>query len=210
MRFARVSGVAICCGMVIAGCGADPTHRAAVNGSVSSPGASGQASTPVAATRHPEGILSSDAAIQRAQAPYMAINDEIYARLRASRSLKRLAGTRVDVPHGRFYVYYAGKVPPSIDALRSDAKREGIDLVVQRAAHSKSELVAATDQVSKVSGLPRSGYDIELATDGSGVTLRYPGTGTLSPSTLDAIAAIAASTGVPIQVHNRGLVFRPT
>ncbi|HET8581756.1 MAG TPA: hypothetical protein VFL65_00780 [Jatrophihabitans sp.] len=138
----------------------------------------------------------------------MALNDEVYACLQASRALSRLAGTRLDVPHKRFYVYYAGVVPPSIDVLRSDARREGIDLVVRRAAHTASELVAASEKVSKVSGLP-SGYMIELATDGSGLTLRYPGTASLPPSTFHAIAAIAASTGVPIQVHNRGPMVWP-
>ena len=203
MRFLRTSSVAICCGVLLAGC-ATSSHQAAMKGTVTSP----QTSTPSGAIRYPAGMSSSDAAIQMAQAPYMALNDEVYACLQASRALSRLAGTRLDVPHKRFYVYYAGVVPPSIYALRSDAKREGIDLVIRRAAHSSGELVAATEKVSKVSGLP-PGYQIELATDGSGLTLRYPGTGTLPRSTLHAIAAIAASTRVPIQVRNRGPVAVP-
>lgn len=153
-------------------------------------------------------LSSSDAAIQAAQLPYFDLNGAVYDAMRAAHALPQLTGTALDVPHHRLDVYIAGDPPGTLDPVRIRAASEGIDLAVHRAAHTKGALEAAAQEVSQLSGIP-TGYSIEIATDGSGITLRYPGDGSLPSSTKHAIAQIAATTGVPIAVHNHGPIVAP-
>lgn len=152
-------------------------------------------------------LTAADDAAMAAQAPYLALNDEIPAALGSSAS--ELSGTRIDVPNRRFYIYLAGEPPTSIDPLRVRAQGNGISLIVQRSNYSQKQLMTVVSQLAaELASTMPAGYNIALAVDGSGLTLNYPGTN-LSSSATSAVDSVAHASGVPIALHSGASMFYP-
>lgn len=135
-----------------------------------------------------------------AQAPYMKINDEVPVAL--GRSAAQLAGTRIDVADRRFYVYLAGRPTPALLALRSHAQAQGITLDIKYAKFSRRQLVAAIPRVvaAMPAGASGPGYAIDLATDGSGLTINFSGAA-LPARVIRQVNSLSRSTGIPVNIH---------
>ena len=155
------------------------------------------------------GMTPADTAAMAAQAPYMAINEQVPDALGGSSD--QLAGTRLDVAHDRFYVYLKGDPTPALLALVTKASVQGIDIVIQSARFSRLELLRAANAVTALlpTGASNPGYSIDIASDGSGLTLEYAGSA-LPSDTARVISSGLVSGSVPITIHrDTPLDFHP-
>ncbi len=156
--------------------------------------------------RIPE-LSAADRAAMDAQAPFMQLNESIH-QLADSIEPSPLAGVRLDVAHKQIFVYWAGRVPGTLDALRTSASAEGISMRIEPAAHSEKQLTQASVELSRFAESAQIGMTIDIRTDGSGLTVRHAGLrsaaqhrATATPEQarlLDAITTVSTKTGVPV------------
>lgn len=145
-------------------------------------------------------MSAADQAIMAAQAPYLDLNERIPGALGVRAN--QLAGTRIDVAAGKFYIYLTGQIPAAVLTLAQHARTEGINVVIEPATFARAQLMVAAEQLSReLSSTISGGFSIELATDGSGLTVKYPGA-ELSASAARSVDSLSESSGVPIQVRS--------
>lgn len=147
-------------------------------------------------------LTAQDQAYMIQQAPYMALNDQVYTALGGD--VSSLAGTQLDVPDSRLYVYLVGPPPDALTELSQSAAAEGIQLEIVAASHSLDELRnAAWSLQGRLNSTMPVPFRVELETDGSALTIDYSGSVTpTSPSMASAFSAaqqIANSSGVAVR-----------
>jgi len=148
----------------------------------------------------------------------MELNDKVHGLVPAT-GTSPLAGTRIDLEHHRFYVYWADPAPDGFGDLQSWASQRDISLIIKRATFSEQQLMEAARQVTQLSEADRLELSVTLHTDGSGITvsaksLPAAASGRVTPTRahvelLRAIGTVRAKTGVPVAVEDLVAPMRP-
>jgi hypothetical protein len=151
-------------------------------------------------------LSPADRAVQVAQEPLLRLNDQVHD-VTSGQYDAQFAGAAVDAAHQSLTVYWAGKVPSSLAALRAQSTMSGVTLVIKPAMFSREQLMAAADEVKPSGGLTAS---IELAVDGSGITVAegdLPSVvrgakvaSTAESALLQRIATVRGRTGIPVTI----------
>src|SRR5829696_6469292 len=156
-----MAAVTVLMSAVVAGTSGGPVASA------SSAGNEGVAAT---ANGSDPNLSPEDRRWMREQWPYMELNDKVHGLVPAT-GTSPLAGTRIDLEHHRFYVYWADPAPDGFGDLQSWASQRDISLIIKRATFSEQQLMEAARQVTQLSEADRLELSVTLHTDGSGITV---------------------------------------
>ncbi len=144
------------------------------------------------------------------QLPLFELNAEVAAISALLPSDPATAST-FDVANKTLILYWHGAVPAEIVALQESARARGYEVAVLPSAYTRSQLKAAAEKITGQSGGP-AGLSVALNTDGSGLTVTYPGLDGVRVSAdgktryeaneaiLDAIDVVVDS-GMPVSVE---------
>ncbi|GIG55631.1 hypothetical protein Lfu02_00030 [Longispora fulva] len=167
---------------------------------------------PTAGKSQPDRIIGAESlsvdeqARQRVQEPLLTLNNRLHD-LAGKAYEAQFAGSLVETRTNTLTVYWAGPVPAELARLGGSA------LLIKPARFSRQQLMAAAQQVmpdTALTGTAAAAGEVELAVDGSGITVS---TGDLAsaargarPATapetalLNRVAATRARTGIPINI----------
>lgn len=155
-------------------------------------------------------LSAAEQSRQRVQEPLLRLNDRVYDVAAASYD-QQFAGARLDVKQNALHVYWVGTVPAALAALRTEAAKGGLTLTVTPSKFSRRQLMAAAERV-----MPKAELNgrVEVAVDGSGITVAAEGMGAVTRGTRAAtatesglmrrIATVRDSTGIPVTVVEAG------
>jgi Trypsin len=156
-----------------------------------------------------QSLSAADRARQVAQEPLLRLNDRVFD-VTARQYNAHFAGATVDTAHRRLIVYWAGSVSRKLAGLRSEAVRSSVTLLIKPARFSRSWLMQAADQVVPSSVFAGTRVSVDIANDGSGLTvhagdLPAAARGTKAPTSVESqllgrIAVTHRRTGIPITV----------
>lgn len=118
-------------------------------------------------------LTPEEAARQAAQAPYMALSEEVWRISEESEPGEVVSG-QFEIQSNRYVVNWHGDVPPSLDELvRKAATEQGIEVEIRQTAHSRDELEQAAMELARAVPDP-AGLSVTVKPDGSGLSVSWP------------------------------------
>ncbi len=168
----------------------------------------------------PGTLSQEDLDAQIAQQPYFVLADEVFAINRAQ-TRRGLGGLLLDQPGHAVTVYWVGAIPEALRALQIRRRDQKVRLRILPARSTERELAHAATLLGNLNEHQHLGISvIDIASDGSGLTVRAPelgraASGRVRPTRQQAALIAAArgvtrSTGVAIRLADTRTADRAT
>jgi hypothetical protein len=167
-----------------------------------------------AAKQLPPALSPHDREVMDAQAPLMDLGEKVLS-IATKDPNSGFAGTSLDLPHRRLHVYWSGPTPSDLEALRTSSAGTGVFLDIHPAAYSQRQLMTAADQLGSAARSAKVPYQVDVAFDGSRLTvtsrgLRVASEGKIQPTAgqsrlMHAIEELRSTSGVAVEVDDSPL-----